>query len=255
MLGTRDYCRKNGFTDVVIGLVGRHRLDARRGASPSTRSAPTTSTASRCRRATRATTPSPTPRRSPTTSGSTTARSRSSRRSRAFLDMLGAELRRATAGPDAGEPAEPLPRPGADGAVERVRLDGAHDRQQERDGRRLLHDLRRLGRRLRGDQGRAEDRGVRRSAATSTSGPAGRSIPEAVLTKPPSAELRPDQRDDQSLPPYDVLDPILEALRRGRPHGRRDRRARARRGGRPPGHPARRHRRVQAPPVPARACG
>ncbi len=40
---------------------------------------------------------------------------------------------------------------------------------------------------------------------------AGREIvPEAVITKPPSAELRPDQRDDQSLPPYDVLDPILE---------------------------------------------
>ena len=36
-------------------------------------------------------------------------------------------------------------------------------------------------------------------------------IPEGVLTKPPSAELRPDQRDDQSLPPYEVLDPILEA--------------------------------------------
>jgi NAD+ synthase (glutamine-hydrolysing) len=36
-------------------------------------------------------------------------------------------------------------------------------------------------------------------------------IPESVLTKPPSAELRPDQRDDQSLPPYDVLDPVLEA--------------------------------------------
>jgi NAD+ synthase (glutamine-hydrolysing) len=34
-------------------------------------------------------------------------------------------------------------------------------------------------------------------------------IPESVLTKPPSAELRPDQRDDQSLPPYEVLDPIL----------------------------------------------
>src|SRR5205814_1802971 len=30
-------------------------------------------------------------------------------------------------------------------------------------------------------------------------------IPESVLTKPPSAELRPGQRDDQSLPPYDVL--------------------------------------------------
>jgi NAD+ synthase (glutamine-hydrolysing) len=35
-------------------------------------------------------------------------------------------------------------------------------------------------------------------------------IPEVVITKPPSAELRPDQRDDQSLPPYDVLDAILE---------------------------------------------
>ncbi len=36
-------------------------------------------------------------------------------------------------------------------------------------------------------------------------------VPEAVLTKPPSAELRPDQRDDQSLPPYEELDPLLEA--------------------------------------------
>lgn len=36
-------------------------------------------------------------------------------------------------------------------------------------------------------------------------------IPEAVLTKPPSAELRPGQRDDQSLPPYELLDPLLEA--------------------------------------------
>jgi NAD+ synthase (glutamine-hydrolysing) len=35
-------------------------------------------------------------------------------------------------------------------------------------------------------------------------------IPEAVLTKAPSAELRPDQRDDQSLPPYEELDPLLE---------------------------------------------
>ncbi len=36
-------------------------------------------------------------------------------------------------------------------------------------------------------------------------------IPESVLSKPPSAELRPNQRDDDSLPPYEVLDPILEA--------------------------------------------
>jgi NAD+ synthase (glutamine-hydrolysing) len=36
-------------------------------------------------------------------------------------------------------------------------------------------------------------------------------IPDSVLTKEPSAELREDQRDTDSLPPYDVLDPILEA--------------------------------------------
>ena len=36
-------------------------------------------------------------------------------------------------------------------------------------------------------------------------------IPQNVLTKAPSAELRPDQKDEDSLPPYEVLDPILEA--------------------------------------------
>jgi NAD+ synthase (glutamine-hydrolysing) len=35
-------------------------------------------------------------------------------------------------------------------------------------------------------------------------------IPQAILTKAPSAELRPDQTDDQSLPPYEVLDPLIE---------------------------------------------
>ena len=43
-------------------------------------------------------------------------------------------------------------------------------------------------------------------------GTAGREIiPESVIAKPPSAELRPDQLDTDSLPPYEVLDPILEA--------------------------------------------
>jgi NAD+ synthase/NAD+ synthase (glutamine-hydrolysing) len=36
-------------------------------------------------------------------------------------------------------------------------------------------------------------------------------IPESVFTKPPSAELRPDQKDSDSLPEYDILDPILKA--------------------------------------------
>ena len=36
-------------------------------------------------------------------------------------------------------------------------------------------------------------------------------IPPSVIDKPPSAELRPDQKDEDSLPPYSVLDPILKA--------------------------------------------
>jgi len=35
-------------------------------------------------------------------------------------------------------------------------------------------------------------------------------IPRRIIERPPSAELRPDQKDSDSLPPYDVLDPILE---------------------------------------------
>ena len=35
-------------------------------------------------------------------------------------------------------------------------------------------------------------------------------IPQAIIDKPPSAELRPDQKDEDSLPPYDVLDAILK---------------------------------------------
>ena len=41
--------------------------------------------------------------------------------------------------------------------------------------------------------------------------PANAPIPDRIMTKPPSAELRPDQLDTDSLPPYDVLDPIVEA--------------------------------------------
>jgi NAD+ synthase (glutamine-hydrolysing) len=40
----------------------------------------------------------------------------------------------------------------------------------------------------------------------------GDAIPERVITREPSAELRPDQKDSDSLPDYDVLDPILEAF-------------------------------------------
>jgi NAD+ synthase len=43
-------------------------------------------------------------------------------------------------------------------------------------------------------------------------GPRGRVIPERVITKPPSAELKPNQRDEDTLPPYDELDDILQCM-------------------------------------------
>ena len=46
-------------------------------------------------------------------------------------------------------------------------------------------------------------------------GPSGRVMPDRVITKPPSAELRANQKDEDSLPPYPVLDDILECLVEG----------------------------------------
>jgi NAD+ synthase len=43
-------------------------------------------------------------------------------------------------------------------------------------------------------------------------GPAGRVIPERIITTPPSAELKPNQTDQDSLPPYEILDGILSCL-------------------------------------------
>jgi NAD+ synthase len=43
-------------------------------------------------------------------------------------------------------------------------------------------------------------------------GPEGRVIPERIITKPPSAELKPDQTDQDTLPPYEELDDILKCL-------------------------------------------
>jgi NAD+ synthase len=43
-------------------------------------------------------------------------------------------------------------------------------------------------------------------------GPEGRVIPENIITKPPSAELKPDQTDQDTLPPYEELDDILQCL-------------------------------------------
>ena len=50
------------------------------------------------------------------------------------------------------------------------------------------------------------------SSATARSGPAGRVIPESSIDKAPTAELRPNQTDQDSLPPYEELDAILQGL-------------------------------------------
>ena len=156
VLGTRDYCRKNRFTDVVIGLSGG--IDSTivaviaadalgpehvHGVSMPSRYSSDHSKSDAERLAENLGIDYRTISIEPAF--------------QAYIDMLAPSFEGRTPGPHVREHPVALPRPGADGAVERVRLDGAHHRQQERDGGRLLHDLRRLGRRLRGDQGRAQD--------------------------------------------------------------------------------------------------
>jgi NAD+ synthase len=48
--------------------------------------------------------------------------------------------------------------------------------------------------------------------AAGLKGPKGQVIPERIIAKPPTAELRENQKDEDSLPPYAILDPILEML-------------------------------------------
>ena len=72
-------------------------------------------------------------------------------------------------------------------------------------------------------------------------------IPVSTIERPPTAELRADQRDDQSLPPYEVLDPILEAYVE-LDRSREELEAAFDAGDRRADTPARRSRRVQAPP-------
>ena len=97
--------------------------------------------------------------------------------------------------------------------------DGGDDRQQVGNVGRLRHALRRHERRLQSDQGSLQDRSLSAGAAAQSTGsrtarsvPIGAVIPENVITRPPTAELRENQTDQDTLPPYDVLDQILERL-------------------------------------------
>ena len=76
----------------------------------------------------------------------------------------------------------------------------------------------------------------------------GRVIPERIITRPPSAELRPDQIDQDSLPPYDILDAILAGYMEQDRAPSGDRRAGLSRRGRTEGRSADQDERIQAPP-------
>ena len=106
-----------------------------------------------------------------------------------------------------------------DGDLQQVRPDGGDDRQQVGNVGRLRHALRRHERRLQSDQGSLQDRGLsavapaqRLEAGGRARARRARSSRRTSSPRPPTAELRENQTDQDSLPPYDVLDAILERL-------------------------------------------
>ena len=86
-------------------------------------------------------------------------------------------------------------------------------------------------------------------------GPAGEVIPPDIITRPPTAELRENQTDQDSLPPYDVLDAHPGASGRTRGAARPDHRRRLRPRDGHPHRPSAQRRRIQAPPGRARREG
>ena len=205
--GVRDYIGKNGFPGVLIGLSGGVdsalvlAVDAMRSGRSACARDDAVALHGRHLDHRRG--------------GDGAARRRALRRDRDRADVrcVPRIARGRVRGPrgrrDGGEHPGTHSRHAADGAVEQVRLDRADDRQQERDGGRLLHAVRRHGRRVRGDQDIAKTLVYRlcRYRNETADYPLRDVIPERILTRAPSAELRENQTD--SLPPYDVLDAIM----------------------------------------------
>ena len=167
------------------------------------------STACRCRRSSprkaRGTTLGGWPRASAATSARSRSRTSSTRSSDA-LERADGRARRARC----GEPPGAGPRSAPHGALEHVRLARRLDGEQVGARSRLLDPVRRHGRRVRAPEGRVQDRRVPARAPPERA--RGRElIPTTTIERAPSAELRADQRDEDSIPPYDVLDPVLEA--------------------------------------------
>ncbi len=135
-----------------------------------------------------------------------------------FGAMLEAQFRRARQGHHRGKRAKPCARHDLDGPLQQVWLPGADDGQQERNVGRLCHALWRHERRLQSDQGPLQDRGLppgplaQSTASKGWPGPRRPRHSGEHFQKAPTAELRENQKDQDSLPPYDVLDDILGCL-------------------------------------------
>ena len=220
-LGVRDYVRKNGFQQVVMGISGGIdsaltaciAADAL-GQGQGQRRLHALALLQRRHQDRRAR-----DRRAP---GGRTSRRSPSRPSTARTWRRSAPyLRRRAARRDRAEHPGAHPRQHPHGAVEQVRLPGAHHRQQERDGGRLRHALRRHGRRLRRAQGRPQDPGL----------PAGR-VPQLRSVRArahPADDHRPGAFGRARRRPDRPGHPA--ALRPSRPHHRGLRGERRERGG------------------------
>jgi NAD+ synthase (glutamine-hydrolysing) len=207
VLAVRDYVGKNGFKGVHLGLSGgidsaltlAIAADAMGADKVHAVMMPSDYTASHQRRGF-------------ARHGEAARRALFRNRHQADLRCLrgtaGGRVRRPGRRHHGRKPAGARARHAPDGAVEQVRHAGADHRQQERNGGRLRHPLRRHGGRLRRAEGRGETRVYRLANYRNSLSAV---IPQRIIDRPPSAELRPDQTDQDSLPPYDVLDAILEA--------------------------------------------
>ena len=224
-LGVRDYVHKNGFAHVVMGMSGGIDSALTACMAADALGSDKVTAVSMPSRYSSVGTQERRPGDAPSAWASTSTRSPSRRSSRPTWGASRPIFAERQPGRHRAEHPGPHPRQPADGSVEQVRLAGADHRQQERDGGRLRHAVRRHGRRFRGAQGRAQDAGLPAGRPTATRwDPALGPFPASTIERAPSAELRRDQTDQDTLPPYEVLDRIIEAyVVRGRER-RRDRR-------------------------------
>ena len=206
----RDYVEKNGFRDVVVGALGRDRLGADRGARRRGARRRSACTASRCRRGSRRRARAATRSGSPRASGSTSARSRSRRSSPPSSGALA---------PSFGGREPDLTEENLQARVRGVLLMALSNKfgwlvvatgnkSELSVGYATLYGDMAGGFALLKDVFKTD---VFRLARHLNERAGRELIPQSIIERAPSAELRADQLDEDSLPPYAELDRVLEA--------------------------------------------